>query len=204
MGWMALGFNGWCEFHQNLSLLFPFSSVRTPTSIFWLKFGWNAWAQYVISIVIGCTAKAVFSATSGLNAILVLILHWFRLRVLAKRRMFSFILARFVSSELGSAQWSKPVFLACCIRLQSQAGNPGFQNSCDLGVSVVWSLSYSMRWETLYLSISSRITRPHGSSGVAKAKFRSNLPPSAFGASVRVVSILWLQIRGNYTDFGSV
>jgi len=29
----------------------------------------------MISVVTGCTAKAVFSATSGLNAILVLIPH---------------------------------------------------------------------------------------------------------------------------------
>ncbi|PAV19960.1 60S ribosomal L33-A [Pyrrhoderma noxium] len=32
-----------------------------------------------------------------------------------------------------------------------------------------------------------RITRPHGNSGVVKSKFRSNIPPHAFGASVRVM-----------------
>ncbi|KAK2463124.1 hypothetical protein APHAL10511_004779 [Amanita phalloides] len=32
-----------------------------------------------------------------------------------------------------------------------------------------------------------RITRPHGSSGVVKSKFRHNLPPRAFGAAVRVM-----------------
>jgi len=32
-----------------------------------------------------------------------------------------------------------------------------------------------------------RVTRPHGSSGVVKSKFRSNLPPHAFGASVRIM-----------------
>ncbi|KAI9320611.1 ribosomal protein L35Ae-domain-containing protein, partial [Dichotomocladium elegans] len=33
-----------------------------------------------------------------------------------------------------------------------------------------------------------RIARPHGTSGVVKARFRKNLPPKSFGASVRVVS----------------
>ena len=35
-----------------------------------------------------------------------------------------------------------------------------------------------------------RVTRPHGNSGVVKGKFRSNIPPKAFGASVRIVSSL--------------
>ncbi|KAI0796084.1 60S ribosomal protein L33-A-like protein [Abortiporus biennis] len=32
-----------------------------------------------------------------------------------------------------------------------------------------------------------RVTRPHGNNGVVKSKFASNIPPHAFGASVRVM-----------------
>ena len=35
-----------------------------------------------------------------------------------------------------------------------------------------------------------RVTRPHGNGGVVRAKFKRNITPKSFGATVRVVSVL--------------
>ena len=53
---------------------------------------------------------------------------------------------------------------------------------CVLWLSVCWPVLIKFSF-----ALCRRVTRPHGSSGVVKSKFRSNLPPRAFGASVRVV-----------------
>lgn len=42
------------------------------------------------------------------------------------------------------------------------------------------------------MSRNSRVTRSHGNNGVVKSKFKSNIPPHAFGASVRVVRVSYI------------
>jgi large subunit ribosomal protein L35Ae len=48
-------------------------------------------------------------------------------------------------------------------------------------IRVIWGMDLTG------LMLVGRITRSHGTSGVVRAKFDSNLPPKCFGAQCRVV-----------------
>lgn len=84
---------------------------------------------------------------------------------------------------------------AYCIRLPGEEEDRGFQCPRYLGVRTVFISATH-----LLIALYRRVTRSHGNSGVVKSKFRSNIPPHAFGASVRVVrSLLCSQSTRNLT-----
>lgn len=76
--------------------------------------------------------------------------------------------------------------LAYCIRLPGKEEDRGFQCPRYLGVCKIFISATH-----LLIALYRRVTRSHGNSGVVKSKFRSNIPPHAFGASVRVVRSLF-------------
>ena len=149
------------------------------------------------------TRRVASSATSAPSATPAPTPRSFRLRVSQTRRRLSSTLARCALSS------DAPTFglrftvsscapSACRIRLPGQAGDPGVEGPRHLGVSPVRSGRLA-RWLKDF-NPQRRVTRPHGNSGVVKGKFRSNLPPHAFGASVRVVRFMSGSPWGMFTD----
>jgi hypothetical protein len=88
--------------------------------------------------------------------------------------------------------------------LQPKIGDPRVESK----VRVIWGVRVPLpffrclvfRVGELMLDVHRcrRVTRLHGSSIVVKSKFRVNLPPRAFSASVRVVRTLPLSLRPPY------
>ena len=76
--------------------------------------------------------------------------------------------------------------LAGCVCVPGEEGGAWNKSSGHLGVRF-WCFYAVARLIELFFR---RVTRPHGNSGVVKSKFKSNLPPHCFGASVRVVSTI--------------
>ncbi|KAN0062612.1 60S ribosomal protein L33B [Thecaphora frezii] len=53
-------------------------------------------------------------------------------------------------------------------------------------IAYIYKAQKSVRGTKLRV-IWGRVTRPHGNSGIVRSKFAHNIPPQAFGASVRVM-----------------
>ena len=68
----------------------------------------------------------------------------------------------------------------------------GVKSTADSAFYMGKRVAYIYRAKTAvkgshYRVIWGRIARPHGSNGIVRAYFRTNLPPRAMGASVRVM-----------------
>lgn len=92
----------------------------------------------------------------------------------------------------------KGAFLGYCRAQRKQSQNKhllsidGVKSTADSAFYMGKRVAYIYRAKavvkgTHYRVIWGRIARPHGSNGVVRAYFRSNLPPRAMGASVRVM-----------------
>ena len=92
----------------------------------------------------------------------------------------------------------KGAFLGFCRGQRKQSQNKhllsidGVKSTADSAFYMGKRVAYIYRAKavvkgTHYRVIWGRIARPHGTNGVVRAYFRSNLPPRAMGASVRVM-----------------
>lgn len=138
--------------------------------------------------MIDSTPRDASSATSAPSATPVPTPPSSRLRESRRRRTRSSTSARCVhfiydSDRNGSMRGIQRVAFVYRAKRKIEGSN----------VRVIWGCVYTLFiWSLLLnkkqLLFRRRVTRSHGNSGVVKSKFTSNIPPHAFGASVRVVS----------------
>lgn len=78
--------------------------------------------------------------------------------------------------ELSTPPFRLDVALTCCVFPDNQRVAYVYTAQKAIGgskVRIIWG----------------KVTRPHGKSGMVRAQFRRNLPPKAFGHTVRIVSL---------------
>ncbi|GAA97936.1 uncharacterized protein L969DRAFT_96312 [Mixia osmundae IAM 14324] len=73
------------------------------------------------------------------------------------------------------------------IQIEGVANNQEARWYCGKRVAYVYKAQKPSPNGSRVRVIWGKVTREHGNSGIVKAKFRKNLPPHTFGASVRVV-----------------
>lgn len=98
--------------------------------------------------------------------------------------------ATYVQSLPFAAVWRFCVFsiLAQLPSVSSESQTNKILRSFYLGkkVAFVYRASKERQGSKIRV-IWGKVTRPHGNNGVVRAKFRHNLPPKSFGATVRVM-----------------
>ncbi|KAF1839062.1 ribosomal protein L35Ae [Decorospora gaudefroyi] len=72
------------------------------------------------------------------------------------------------------------------LKLEGVDSTTAAQWYCGKRVAYVYRAQKAIQGSKIRV-IWGKVTRPHGNSGVVRAKFRNNLPPKSFGASVRVM-----------------
>ena len=73
------------------------------------------------------------------------------------------------------------------LKLENVADAPSARFYAGKRVAYIYTAKNKNTQGTRYRCIWGKITRPHGTSGCVRAKFRSNLPPKAMGGRVRVM-----------------
>jgi len=94
-----------------------------------------------------------------------------------------YVKGRHLSYQRGKRNTSPNTSL---IQIEGVSDSKAATFYCGKKVAFVYRASKEIRGSKIRV-IWGKVTRPHGNSGIVRAKFRNNLPPKSFGASVRVM-----------------